>query len=210
MDCSEAGQFTNPVDKQPVAVYVSVVCVVVVVSACLGTNELIPAKNPPLELVAALPDEVAAAPFPEEVAAALPTTVELPPTAHTFARVVYQRGTWVCGVGPHVWVSKATVAPAFAPTSSVYSSTTRSSQSLPVLPVPPGLVVTLVTNCATSAQMPAVRPALKLKSPMLSGVPNSTPTFAPTRRTAVSTISGLEIVTGRNSKLPPVLAEGDN
>jgi hypothetical protein len=99
IDCSEAGQFTNPVDKQPVAVYVSVVFVVVVVRACLGNNEL---KNPPLELVAALPDEVAAAPFPDEVTAALPATVELPPTAHTFARVVYQRGTWVCGVGPHV------------------------------------------------------------------------------------------------------------
>jgi hypothetical protein len=177
VDCSETGQFTSPVDRHTVAVYVTLVLIVVVV------------KSPLAVIVAA-------------VAAA---AVALPVTAHTSFMVVYQIGIWVLGVGPHVCSPIASVAPAFAPSSIEYSSTTRSSQ---MLPLPAGAAVTLVMNCATSAQTPASRPVLKSRrypSTVSVGVLNSKPAFTPTRRRAVSTTPALWIVTGRNSKLPPLL-----
>jgi hypothetical protein len=180
VDCSETGQFTSPVDRHAVAVYVTSVLIVVVV------------RSPLAVIVAA-------------VAAALAAAVALPVTAHTSFRVVYQIGICVLGVGPHVCFPSASVAPAFAPSSIEYSSTTRSSQ---MLPLPAGAAVTLVMNCATSAQTPASRPMLKSRgypSTVLVGVLNSKPAFTPTRRSAVSTTPALWIVTGRNSKLPPLL-----
>jgi hypothetical protein len=69
----------------------------------------------------------------------------------------------------------------------VYPSITRSSQSLSL---PAGAAVTFVTNCATSTQTPASRPALKDRetSSMVSdGVLMSSPAFIPTRRRPVST-----------------------
>jgi hypothetical protein len=180
VDCSETGQFTSPVDRHTVAVYVTSVLIVVVV------------RSPLAVIVAA-------------VAAALAAAVALLVTAHASFMVVYQIGIWVSGVGPHVCSPIASVAPAFAPSSIEYSSTTRSSQ---LLPLPAGAAVTLVMDCATSAQTPASRPVLKSRwypSMVSVGVLNSKPAFTPTRRRAVSTTPALWIVTGRNSKLPPLL-----
>jgi hypothetical protein len=180
VDCNETGQFTSPVDWHTVAVYVTSVLVVVVVRSFLAF------------IVAA-------------VAATLDAAVALRVTAHASPMVVYQIGICVLGVGPHVCSPIATVAPAFAPSSIEYSSTTRSLQ---LLLSPAGAAVTLVMNCATSAQTPASRPVLKPRgypSTVSVGVPNSRPAFTPTRRRAVSTTPALWIVTGRNSKLPPLL-----
>jgi hypothetical protein len=185
VDCSETGQFTSPVDRHTVAVYVTSVLIVVVV--VVGW---------PLAVIVAA------------VAAVLAAAVALPVTAHTSPIVVYQIGIWVLGVGPHVCSPMASVAPAFAPSSIEYSSTTRSSQ---MLPLPAGAAVTLVVNCATSAQTPTSRPVLKSRgypSMVSVGVLNSRPAFTPTRRRAVSTTPALWIVTGRNSKLPPLLEGG--
>jgi len=182
VDCSETGQFTSPVDRHTVAVYVTSVLIVVVV--VVGW---------PLAVIVAA------------VAAVLAAAVALPVTAHTSPIVVYQIGIWVLGVGPHVCSPMASVAPAFAPSSIEYSSTTRSSQ---MLPLPAGAAVTLVMNCATSTQTPTSRPVLKSRgypSTVSVGVLNSRPAFTPTRRRAVSTTPALWIVTGRNSKLPPLL-----
>lgn len=179
VDCSEAGQFMSPVDRHTVAVYVTSVLIVVVVRSSLAS------------IMAA-------------VAAALAAEVTLPLTAHTSRMVVYQIGICVVGAGPHVFAPIASVAPAFAPRSIVYSSTTCSSQTL----LSPGAVVTLVTNCATSAQTSDSRPALKLRewpAMVTVGVFNSRPAVMPMRRRAVNTTPGLWIVTGRNSNLPPVL-----
>jgi len=179
VDCSETGQFTSPVDRHTVAVCVTSVLVVVVRSS--------------LAIIVAA------------VAAALAAAVALPVTAHASRMVVYQIGIWVLGEGPHVCSPIASVAPAFAPSSIEYSSMTRSSQ---ILPLPAGAAVTLVMNCATSAQTPVSRPVLKSREcPSMAslGVLNSRPAFIPTRRRAVSTTPALWTVTGRNSKLPPLL-----
>lgn len=84
VDWSEAGQFTSPVDKHTVAVYVTVVVVVFVVRSALGAN----------------------------VAAAVVVAVELtfPETAQASKMVVYQIGVWKVGFGPHVCWSIAIVA----------------------------------------------------------------------------------------------------
>lgn len=180
VDCSEAGQFTNPVDRHTVAVYVTLVLVVVVTRSSLAIIWV-------------------------AEAAALAAAVALPVIAHASRSVVYQIGICVLAVGPHVWSSIASVAPAFAPSSSEYSSVTPSSQ---MLLLPEGAAVTLVMNCATSAQTAASMPVLKLRenpSMVLVGVLNSKPAFAPMRRRAVSTTPALWIVTGRNSKLAPLL-----
>lgn len=181
VDCDRTGQFTSPGDTHTVAVYVTSVLVVVVNRSSLATIGAV-------------------------VAAALAVTGVLLVTAHASPIVVYQIGIEVLGVGPQVRSPIASVAPAFAPSSIEYSSTTRSSQ---MLPSPVGASVTLVMNCATSAQTLAPSPVLKERSSAISanswGVPNSKPTLAPTRRMAVSTVSALWTFTGRNSKLPPLL-----
>ena len=152
-------------------------------------------------------DVVVRSPLPINLAAVeaiLTITVALLLTAHVLPSVVYQIGICVLGVGPHVCSPSASVAPALAPSSIEYSSTTRSSQS----PLLAGTAVTLVKNCATSAQTAASRPVLKSReiSPILSldGF-KSTPAFTPTRRMAESTMPEFWIVTGRNSNLPPLL-----
>jgi hypothetical protein len=182
VDCRETGQFMRPVDKHCVAVYVYVTSVLVVV------------------------DEAA---FRAVTVAPVAAALTVPVAAHAAARVVKNSGIWVSGVGPHVCSSNAnsnaSVAPALAPRSKVYSSMMCSSQ---LVPLPAGAAVTFVTNCATPAQTPATMPALKPSemSAMVSvDVLISRPAFMPTRRRAVRTAPEVWIVTGRNSKLPPLL-----
>lgn len=161
VDCSETGQFTSPVDRHAVAVYVTSVLVVMVVKSFLAIT----------------------------VAAALAAAVALPVAAQTPARVVYQIGICVLGVGPQVCSPIASVAPAFAPSSIEYSSTTCRSQLLLS-----EATVTLVTNWATSAQTPISRPVLKSRgnpSTVSEGVLKSRPAVTPRRRRAVSTTPAL-------------------
>ena len=173
-DWSEAGQFTSPVDKHTVAICVTTVVDVVIPSS--------------LPTIAELVTVGAAAVF-------------VP--AQASASVVYQIGTCVFGAGPHECVPTASVAPAFAPRSIEYSSTTcRAQSSLSVE------AVTFVTNFATSAQTPVSMPALNLTGnlPMERVVVSSSkPERTPRRRTAVRMVLAPTRVTGRNSKLPPLL-----
>lgn len=127
-DCSDAGQFTSLVARQTVVIRVTTVLVVVNPSS--------------LPITAALVTADVAAFF---VLAQISTSV------------VYQIGICVFGAGPYECSPIASVAPAFALTSMVYSSTTcRAQSSLS------WTAVTFVTNCATSAQTPASMPVLRI------------------------------------------------
>jgi hypothetical protein len=182
VDCSETGQFTSPVDRHAVAVYVILVLVVTVVRSSLAIIVV-------------------------EVAAALAIAVALPLTAHASPMVVYQIGICVLGMGPHVCSPIAIVAPAFAPNSIEYSSMTSSSQ------------VPLLTGGGSShvgCELRDVGPDTHFDDRcsksrecavdgLGEGVLNLRPAFTPTRRMAVNTASAFWIVTGRNSKLPPLL-----
>jgi hypothetical protein len=182
VDCKETGQFRSPVERHRIAVFVKVTLVLVVVDDT--------------EFGAGLRADIVA-----RVAAAL----TFPVVEQAAARVVKKSGTWVLGVGPHVWSSIASVAPALAPRSMVYSSTTCTSH---LGPLPAGAAVTLVINCATSANTAATTPALKsrgMPAIVSLGVLISRPALMPMRRSAVRTAPGVWIVTGRNSKLPPLL-----
>jgi len=184
VDCRDAGQFRSPVERHKIAVLVYVTSVLVVV-------------------------ELAA--FLAVIEAPVAAVLTVPVTAHAAARVVKKSGTWVFGLGPHVWPPSATVAPALAPSSIVYSWTTGRSHLLPLLE---GVAVTFVTNWATSAKTAATIPVLNcsVKSAMVTaggGVLKSTPAVIPTRSRAVRTTPEVWIVTGKNSKFPPLLNRGN-
>jgi hypothetical protein len=100
VDWRELGQFSSPVERHRIAVFVYVTFVLVVVD-----------------------DTEFGAGLRAAIVAPVAVALTVPVTAHAAARVVKKSGTCVLGVGPHVWPPSARVAPAFAPRSMVYSST---------------------------------------------------------------------------------------
>lgn len=111
------------------------------------------------------------------------------------------------GEGPQVSGPIASVAPAAAPSPNWYVCSTRREQSSSS---PSGTAVIFVTNSATSAQTltptPALAPVERLRlGTMTVGVSSSKPAFTPTRSTALRIPPALSTVTGRNSKLAPLL-----
>jgi hypothetical protein len=119
-------------------------------------------------------------------------------SAQMLARVVYQMGVVVLGLGPHWYVSRATVAPAAPPTARVYSATAASSQSSVEDPS------TSTRKSATYANRPASTPVLAENNDATSGEETRKP-----RRVSNWSNAWMDpwpsIVIGRNSNCAPGL-----